>query len=223
LRLAFAEYRFDSETRELHRGGDVVRLSPKAFELLGLFLENRPRAVSKADCHARVWPSSFVSEATLAGVVKEIRAALADSAGACRFIRTVHGFGYSFSGSASEVPPAGPVSAGGETVCRLYWDRREIDLHEGDNILGRSRESVVFIDSEDVSRRHAVIRVRGDEATLEDLQSKNGTRVGDRKITSVEALKDGDVIAIGPARITFRLFFGGGSTKSQSGVSQGQP
>ncbi len=221
MRLAFAEFRFDSETRELHRGGDVVRLSPKAFELLGLLLENRPRAVSKADCHARVWPSSFVSEATLAGVVKEIRAALADGAATSRLIRTVHGFGYAFAGSASDAPsPAVAMTGSGDTVCRLYWDRREIDLHEGDNVLGRSRESVVFIDSEDVSRRHAIIRVRGEQATLEDLQSKNGTRLGDRKITGLEILKDGDVIALGPARITFRLFFAGGSTKSQSGVSE---
>ena len=222
MRLAFAEFRFDSETRELRRGDDVVRLSPKAFELLGLLLESRPRAVSKGDCHARVWPSSFVSEATLAGVVKEIRAALADGA-ASGLIRTVHGFGYAFSGGAWDLPPAVAAKGSDETVCRLYWDRREIDLHEGDNVLGRSRDSVVFIDSEDVSRRHAVIRVRGDEATLEDLGSKNGTRIGDRKIEGPEALKDGDVIALGPARIAFRLFFGGGSTKSQSGVSEELP
>jgi DNA-binding winged helix-turn-helix (wHTH) protein len=215
LRVAFDGFRFDSISRELRRGQEAVHLSPKAFELLSLLLENRPRALSKSECHARVWPTSFVSEATLASVVKEIRSALQDDARAARYLRTVHGFGYSFCGKASESPePASPLERH-DVVLRLVWGSREIDLHDGDNLLGRSRESVVFVESEDVSRRHAVIRVQGETATIEDLGSKNGTRRGDRKIVGVEVLQHGDVIALGPAAMTFRVLWEGRSTKTE--------
>ena len=215
MRVAFDEFRFDSDSRELRRGQEAVHLSPKAFELLSLLLENRPRALSKSECHARVWPTSFVSEATLASVVKEIRSALQDEARAARYLRTVHGFGYSFCGKASESPDAIAPLERHDVVLRLLWGSREIDLHDGDNLLGRSRESVVFVDSEDVSRRHAVIRVEGEMATIEDLGSKNGTRLGDRRIAGVEVLHHGDVIALGPAVMTFRVLWEGRSTKTQ--------
>jgi DNA-binding winged helix-turn-helix (wHTH) protein len=221
LRVAFDEFRFDSDSRELRRGQEAVHLSPKAFELLSLLLENRPRALSKSECHARVWPTSFVSEATLASVVKEVRAALQDNARAARYLRTVHGFGYAFCGPASESPGPASLLDTQNVVLRLVWGSREIDLHDGDNLLGRSRQSAVFVDSEDVSRRHAVIHVRGEMATIEDLGSKNGTRRGDRRIVGVEVLQHGDVIALGPAAMTFRVSWEGQSTKTEPpGVRQ---
>jgi pSer/pThr/pTyr-binding forkhead associated (FHA) protein len=57
-----------------------------------------------------------------------------------------------------------------------------------------------------VSRRHARIVVSGGAATLEDLDSKNGTRLRGRKITHVEALRDGDEIRVGSLKMTFRVF-----------------
>jgi pSer/pThr/pTyr-binding forkhead associated (FHA) protein len=60
-----------------------------------------------------------------------------------------------------------------------------------------------------------VIRVQGEMATIEDLGSKNGTRLGDRRIAGVEVLHHGDVIALGPAVMTFRVLWEGRSTKTQ--------
>ena len=64
--------------------------------------------MSKSAIHDRVWPATFVSEATLASVVSELRAALGDDPKAPRFVRTVHGHGYAFSGAAVEEPAAPP-------------------------------------------------------------------------------------------------------------------
>jgi TolB-like protein/DNA-binding winged helix-turn-helix (wHTH) protein/Flp pilus assembly protein TadD len=89
-----------------------IRLTPKAFDLLGALLETRPRALSKTEIRDRLWPQTFVTEATLASVVSELRAALADDAKDPRFVRTVHGHGYAFAGTATDdaeaeaVPPA---------------------------------------------------------------------------------------------------------------------
>jgi pSer/pThr/pTyr-binding forkhead associated (FHA) protein len=61
----------------------------------------------------------------------------------------------------------------------------------------------VHIPSAKVSRRHALIRVTGDRAEIEDLGSRNGTYVGGRRITGRVTLGDGDEIAIGPAVLVF--------------------
>jgi hypothetical protein len=50
----------------------------------------------------RLWPNTFVSEANLPNLVSEVRRALNDAASRGRFVRTVHGYGYAFSGAADE-------------------------------------------------------------------------------------------------------------------------
>ncbi len=45
----------------------------------------------------------FVSEGTLTSLLAEIRSATGDSARDSRFVRTVHRFGYAFSGIAEEL------------------------------------------------------------------------------------------------------------------------
>ena len=56
MRLSFGDHVFDSDTREVLRAGQRVAISPKAFVLLELLIERRPKAVSKSDIHARLWP-----------------------------------------------------------------------------------------------------------------------------------------------------------------------
>jgi pSer/pThr/pTyr-binding forkhead associated (FHA) protein len=70
------------------------------------------------------------------------------------------------------------------------------------------------VDSPSVSRRHAIIRITGREATVEDLGSRNGTFVGERRIENVSALENGDAIRIGSVVLTFRAVLAPGSTKS---------
>ena len=79
-----------------------MRLSGKAFQLLEVLLDARPNPVAKEDLFARLWPDTFVSEANLASLVKEIRAAIGDDARNPRFVRTAHRFGYAFSGAVTQ-------------------------------------------------------------------------------------------------------------------------
>ncbi len=78
-----------------------MHLSPKAFELLATLLANRSRAFSKAELQQHLWPTTFVEETNLAGLVAEIRRALRDSASSPLFVRTVYGFGYRFVGEVT--------------------------------------------------------------------------------------------------------------------------
>jgi DNA-binding winged helix-turn-helix (wHTH) protein len=205
---------FDGNTREVFRGEQSLTISPKAFALLELLLESRPAAVSKADIHERLWPGIHVSEANLPNLVVELRAALGDDARRPQIIRTVARFGYAFSADTRpdrrlEVDGAAP-----RQVYRLVWGRREISLDPGENLIGRERDAVVWIDDESVSRRHARILITDEGATIEDLGSKNGTSVGDAKIGKPVRLSEKDIIKIGPATMRLRVLRRTGSTLS---------
>ncbi|MFZ2490698.1 MAG: winged helix-turn-helix domain-containing protein, partial [Thermoanaerobaculia bacterium] len=99
MKIRFGECLLDTGSRVLERCGRTVHLTPKAFQLLTFLVDARPRALSKGDLQDQLWPSTFVSEGNLATLVKELRIAIGDEARQSSYIRTVHGFGYAFSGS----------------------------------------------------------------------------------------------------------------------------
>jgi DNA-binding winged helix-turn-helix (wHTH) protein len=205
MRLGFGGCVFDSDTREILRGARAISLSPKAFLLLEILIRDSPKAVSKESIHKELWPDTFVSEANLPNLVAELRAALGDDAKKPRIVRTVHRFGYAFRAKTRPAPEDG-VPAG--AAYRLV---------SGENLLGRERGAVVWIDEESVSRRHARILVDDQGASLEDLGSKNGTSLRGKKIRKLSALRDKDVIKVGPASLVFRAFQRSGSTASTIG------
>ena len=203
MRYRFGGFILDQDTRQLLANGDEVHLSPKAFDLLTLLVTNRTRAISKAELQQELWPSTFVEETNLASLAAEIRRALGDSAQNPRFLRTVYGFGYRFVG---DVAAAARVDGTDATRARLWLvlDRRHIPLLEGENVIGRAADAAIPIESPGISRYHARVLVARDEATVEDLGSKNGTHVNDRRITTSYRLSDGDQIRLGAVVITFR-------------------
>jgi len=62
----FGPFRLDPAERSLLRDGKAVALTPKAFELLVLLVENRGHLLKKEELIERVWPNTFVEEANLA-------------------------------------------------------------------------------------------------------------------------------------------------------------
>lgn len=102
----------------------------------------------------------------------------------------------------------------GDSLFRLARGKRRFALFEGQNIVGRDPDADVHIDHVSVSRRHARVSVRGSMAVLEDLQSRNGTFVGGRRIESPMELHDGDIIGLRPVTLTFQAFTSPGSTAS---------
>jgi TolB-like protein/DNA-binding winged helix-turn-helix (wHTH) protein/Tfp pilus assembly protein PilF len=104
--LHFGEVTLDESRRQLLRGEEPLRISPKAFQLLMALVDANSRALSKEELQQRLWPDTFVTEGNLATLVAELRSVLGDDARNPRYIRTVHGFGYSF-----EAPVVGPEKA----------------------------------------------------------------------------------------------------------------
>src|SRR5258707_454354 len=67
-----------------------------------------------------------------------------------------------------------------------------------DVTFGRSRGATVTVDSEKVSRMHARVRRTGDVIEVEDLGSRNGTKLNGDRIDSVRKIGSGDELIIGP-------------------------
>lgn len=214
MRTSFAGFTFDRGTRELRRGAAPLHLEPKAFDLLDLLLARRPEAVSKPEIQARLWPDSFVSEGNITGLVTQLRQALQDDRTRSRFIRTVHGFGYAFSGEAFDEGKASPRAR--RPRQSVVWEQRVMPLEAGENVLGRAADATVRIDAPGVSRRHARIVVGDGRAVLEDLGSTNGTHYKESRLDAPVRLRDGDVFRLGSQVLVFRMAPLAGSTATDA-------
>lgn len=206
MNLGFGNLVVDLDQRRLFREGREVRLTAKAFELLRTLVEHRPKALSKEELFARLWPDTFVTENNLATLVGDLRAALDDSAHDPRFIRTIYGYGYAFAAEASETiktPNAAVVPA--LSAWTLLHEDREVALYEGANILGRSGPGVVLLNSPTVSRHHARVSASGSQATVEDLGSKNGTWLGGTPVIHAVSMQDGDRLRLGSLVVIVRF------------------
>ena len=212
MQIRFGDCLLDTDARQLHRSGREVHLSPKGFELLKLLLEARPRAVSKTELLDRIWQGVFVSDASLARVVNEVRRGIGDRARTPHLLRTVHAFGYAFSGQTS----AHVTARAGRTSCWLLKDEHRFPLAEGEHTIGRDADTGVCLESPRVSRRHARLVVRGARATIEDLGSKNGTYIGGKRIDGPRELRPGDRIRIGPFTLVFAV--AGAASSTETGV-----
>ncbi len=210
--ISCSHFTFDPKGRTLVApGGGRLHLTPKAFDLFQILIEEAPRVVRKAELHSRLWPDSFVSDAALTSLVKELRRVLRNLDGGAPFIKTTHGVGYAFDHACVSARPAR------EDSHVLVGARRRYVLNPGANVLGRDGMADVSLDGVEVSRRHACIVVTGEKATVEDLGSKNGTAVDGTLLLSRLELKDGDRIQVGSVTLVYRRQAGEESTATMAG------
>jgi DNA-binding winged helix-turn-helix (wHTH) protein len=206
MRQSFDEYVFDSSARRLSREGRPIHLSPKAFALLELLIEARPRVLAKKEIIGCLWPDVFVAEGSLANVVLEVRKALGDVADRSRYLRTVHGFGYAFCGAETKTATGEWLDPSRSTIYRLESPFGEVFLDEGDSLIGRAPECRVCLPSSTVSRHHARLVLRAGKASVEDLGSKNGTHLRGERIFAPAPLQDGERFRVGSVSLVLRVF-----------------
>ena len=90
--------------------------------------------------------------------------------------------------------------------------------------IGRGETCHLRPNSEQVSREHAEFVVEGDGVSVSDLGSRNGTLVNGRAITALCALKNGDLVQVGP--LTFAVSIQGAPAavaKPSTGTSPASP
>jgi two-component system response regulator MprA len=90
----------DMDSREVFRGGRLIELTTKEFELLHLFLENPRRVLSRDTIMERVWGYDFSGESNVLEVYVAMLRQKTEEGGEPRIIQTLRGMGYVLKGDA---------------------------------------------------------------------------------------------------------------------------
>ena len=96
---------------------------------------------------------------------------------------------------------------------------REVTVTAG-IVVGRTGADIELADPE-VSRRHATFRAVDSGLGIEDLGSRNGTYVNERRVDGIVALADGDAVRFG--NTVWRLGGGGGAGETTRRGRGGAP
>jgi DNA-binding winged helix-turn-helix (wHTH) protein len=197
MNISFDDCVLEIDARQLWRGGKVVPLEPKMYELLEVLIRRRPAVVTNEELDELLWPKVYVARTSLTRLVSELRSVLGDSPQESRIIRTAYKKGYAFCAEVSSPPPRAAAPAMGAAAISLIWHQHVMPLTHGEHIAGRGAECSLVIDASTVSRRHARIEVAAGGAIIEDLASTNGTHVNGSRITLPTRLENGYRIALG--------------------------
>lgn len=98
----FGPFRLDAAERLLWRGGETVPLTPKAFDLLLVLLDQPGHLLERDALLKSVWPNTFVEENNLADNISRLRKALGEGENGQKFIETVPKRGYRFVAAVSK-------------------------------------------------------------------------------------------------------------------------
>lgn len=92
--MVFGELSIDGIKREVKLGGTVLELTPKEYDLLYFFVENKGIALSREKILNSVWGWDYFGDSrTVDTHIKRLRKKIGDE-----YIQTVRGFGYKFEG-----------------------------------------------------------------------------------------------------------------------------
>jgi len=92
---------------------------------------------------------------------------------------------------------------------------KEIEVSQERFLIGRSESCQLRPKSESVSRKHCILAIHEGRLLLQDLKSRNGTYVNDKRLPPDKAkvLKQGDVLRIGRLRFEVVIDHGLGAAK----------
>jgi eukaryotic-like serine/threonine-protein kinase len=107
----FGVFELDTRSGELRKSGTRIRIQDQPLKVLMALLETPGTVVTREELKRRIWPDESFGDFDHAVnvAVAKLRAALADSADAPRFIETLHRRGYRFIFPVTpqtQIPPA---------------------------------------------------------------------------------------------------------------------
>jgi DNA-binding winged helix-turn-helix (wHTH) protein len=126
----FGPFLVETDSYRLLRDGAPLALSPKALDLLILFLGRPQTLVTKDDMLHALWPGVAVTDNALTQVVSELRQTLGDNPASPAFIQTVPRRGYRFVAKAVQEDARAitladpPRDAGSADAYRAFTDGR---------------------------------------------------------------------------------------------------
>ena len=125
----FDDFQLEPDERKLMRRGQIVPLHGKAFEMLLVLIRNRGKLLTKDELFQLVWPDQIVEESNLTVNMSAIRRALGERASNPRYISTISGRGYRFTGDVRQF--AGDAL----TIERESFARMTVE-HEETEVIG---------------------------------------------------------------------------------------
>jgi DNA-binding winged helix-turn-helix (wHTH) protein len=103
----FGDFEFDVHRRALKAGGQPVRLTGQAVDVLCVLLERPGELITREEIERRLWPDRNVDfHHSLDVVVSRLRTALGDKGASPRYIETVPRRGYRFIEAVTARPEA---------------------------------------------------------------------------------------------------------------------
>lgn len=220
--IRFDAWSLDTNSGELARDGEKIRLQEQPLQILQALLANPGQVVTREELVARLWPKGIVDfETGLNTAIRRLRAALREDADAPRFIETLPRRGYRFIGRIEEPHSAAPSteaehelqtlmlgsgeSGAKRTDCLVIVHApqqtdvgRRYALDRDITTIGRGLENDIVLASQSVSRRHTRIEFRDGKTWVVDEASTNGTFLNDdTKPTRNGPMVPGDVLRVG--------------------------
>jgi len=197
------------------KSGDLsVHLRPRVMDVLAVLAAHGGEVVTRQEIIESVWRRRFIAESVLTRAVFELRRAFGDDPDQPRVIETLQGRGYRLLPEVRRLG-ASALAEPAPVPMALYWRGQELQLAEGETLIGRSDNATIRVASDVVSRRHARIVADQLQATLEDLGAKNGTYLNGKRLEGSAVLQHGDRITIGPTVLIFRQVDDGDTTVTE--------
>ena len=200
----FGEFTLDVAERRLTHGRKVIRLSPKAHDVLVLLLRQAGRLVTKNELLSHVWPDAIVEEGILTVHISALRRAFGDAKRSSGYIETVSRSGYRFVAPVQEVRPSAdrqPESThqGITSIAVLPLVNVSADPEQEyfvDGMTDALIADLVQIGALKVISRTTVMRYKGTQARLPEIGRE----------LNVDGVIEGSVLRVGNrVRITVQL------------------
>lgn len=141
----FGPFRLDAGERLLLRDGEVVPLTPKAFDLLLALVEQSGHLLEKETLMKAVWPDSFVEENNLADNISRLRKALGEGENGQKFIETIPKRGYRFVAEVQKQNGLGASQVVEEPASRVGAPEMQPAAAGGGSPATRSKRSRIIL------------------------------------------------------------------------------
>jgi len=171
----FANFRLMPGEKQLVRDAKTVKLQPKVFDTLQMLVENHGRLVDKDDFLRKLWPDTYVEEATLAHCVSELRRTLRKESDGAELIETVAKRGYRFLAPVKTVTlDAPPATKAGSVLAVLPFENLGPEMDREYLADGLTEEVIAALGQVDPMRmsvigRTTVMRYKRATKSLEEI------------------------------------------------------
>ena len=138
--LTFDAFRLEPPPGGLWRGDTMIAMRPRSLAMLRYLVAHASRLVTKAELRQHIWGGTHVSDIVFRVCVREIRAALGDTAGAPQYLETVARHGYRFHVAED---PDGPPPL---TACPIVGRQADVvRLEDWFQRAARGTRQLVFV------------------------------------------------------------------------------